>query len=108
MNQGLASQSPNLDNLQRCEVKEDHSDIGHPRGSIPSPLLFLFHIDEQHWGSGDLHVSPFADDVAILNSKLHIAEKRQQQGVDTVTTWSKDWTMLISAYASENSFFSKN
>ena len=56
------------------------------QGSILSPPLFLFSIDDLHWGTGDLHVNLFADDVAILaqDSKLHIAEKRLQQGVDAI------------------------
>ena len=55
--------------------------------SVQSPLLFLFYIADLHWGSGDLHISPFADDVMIWSqdSKLHIAEKRLQQGLDMVT-----------------------
>ena len=63
-----------------------------PQGSVQSPLLFLFYIDDLHWGSGDRHVSLFADDVTIWakDSKLHIAEKRLQQGLHAVTTWSKD------------------
>ena len=76
---------------------------GVPRGYVLSPQLFFVYIDDQHWGSGDLSVSLFADDVAILaqDSKLHIAEKRLQQGLDTGTTWSNDWKMLLSAQKSE-------
>ena len=83
---------------------------GIPRGFVLSPLLFLFYIDDLHWGSGDLHATLFADDVVIWSqdSKLHISDKRQQQGLDAVTTWSKDWKMLLSAQKSESSFFSLN
>ena len=83
---------------------------GVPQGSVQSPLLFLFYVDDLHWGSGDLHVSLFAGDVAIWaqDSKLHIAEKRLQQGLDVVTTWSKDWKKLLLVQKSECSFFSKN
>ena len=83
---------------------------GIPQGSFLSPLLFLFYINDLHWGSGDLHVSLFADDVAIKaqDSKLCIAEKRLQQGLDAVTTWNKYWKMLLSAQTSECNFFSTN
>ena len=79
------------------------------QGSVQSPLLFLFCID-LHWGSGDLHVCLFADDVAIwaLNSKLHIAERRLQQSLYAVTTWSKERNTLLSAQTSECSLFSMN
>ena len=61
---------------------------GVPEGPVLSPLLLLFYINDLQWGSGDLHTSLFADDVAICaqDSKLHIAEKRLQQGLDAVTT----------------------
>ena len=67
---------------------------GVPLGSVLSPvplLLLLFYIDDMRWDSRDLHGSVFADDVSIRaqDSKLHIAEKIQQQSLDAVTTWSK-------------------
>ena len=69
------------------------------QGTIRSPLLFLFYIDDLHRDSGELHVSHFADDMAIwaLDSKFHMTETRQQEGLDAVTTWSKDRKMLPSA-----------
>ena len=77
------------------------------QGSVLSPLLFLFYIDHLHWGSRELHISLFADDGAICaqDSKLHIAEKRLQQGLYAVTTWSKDWKMLLSAQKTESLLF---
>ena len=67
------------------------------QGSILSPMLFLFYIDDLHWCSGDLHVSLFADDVAIWaeDRKLHMVETRLQQGLDAVTTWSMYLKMLL-------------
>ena len=67
------------------------------QGSVLWLLLFLFYVDDLHWGFRDLHVSLFADDVAIWaqGSKLHITEKRLQQGMESVTTWSKGWKMLL-------------
>ena len=57
-----------------------------------------------------MHVSFFADDVAILahDNKLHMTEMRLQQGVQAVTTWSMDWKMSFSAQKLECSFFSTN
>ena len=81
---------------------------GVPQGSVLSPQLFIFYFDDLHWGSGDLQVSFFADDAAIWaqDNKLHIAEKRLQQGMDSVATWIKEWKMLLTDQNSECSFFS--
>ena len=81
-----------------------------PLGSVLSPLLFLLYIDDLVWGSGGLHPSHCADDVAILaqDGKLHIAEKRLQQGLDAVTTWINGWKMSLSDQTSECDFLSTN
>ena len=42
------------------------------------------------------------------DSNLHIADKRLLQGLNTVTTWSKDRKMMLSTQKSECSFFSTN
>ena len=53
---------------------------GVPQGSFLSPIVFLFFIDDLRWGSGNIQVSLFADDMAILaqDNKLHVAEEQLQ------------------------------
>ena len=52
----MASKSTKLGNLRRCKVQEDHPETGLHQGSVPSPQLFLFYIDDLHLDSGDLHI----------------------------------------------------
>ena len=56
------------------------------------------------------NISLFSDDVAIRaqDSKHHTEEAKLQQGVDAVTTWSKDRRMLLSAQTSEFCIFLMN
>ena len=96
--------------FEGAKSKKTNLKQGVPQSSVQSPLLFIFHIDDLHWGPGDLHVSHFAEDVANItqDSKFHIADKRLQQGQDAETTWSEDWKMLPMVQKSESSFFSTN
>ena len=61
-------------------------------------------------GAPQTYTLASADDMATWaqGSKLHMEEERLQQGLDTVSTWSKDWEVLPSAQRSECSFFSTN
>ena len=77
------------------------------QGSILSPLLFFFYIDDHYWGSKTYKLASLLM-IWTQDNKFHMAEKRLQQSLDTVTTWSKDWKMLLSAQKSECIFFSIN
>ena len=57
-----------------------------PQGSVFSPLLLLFFIDDLWWGSVDLHVSLLSDDMAILaqDSKLNVAGTWLQKTLEAV------------------------
>ena len=73
------------------------------QGTVLLTQLLLFFIDDLQWGSADLHVGLFANDVAIYG-----VETRLQQGLDAVTTWRKRWIILLSVQKSDCSFFSAN
>ena len=69
------------------DVQEDNPETGCTSRFRPV-ALFLFFIDDLRWGSGGLHVTLFADDVAVFvwDSKLHVAEARLQHVLDVMTT----------------------
>ena len=82
---------------------------GLPQGSVLSPVLFLFYINQlaKILPHGTIN-SLFADDVsalAIENTKEQ-AEATAQRTVDVVSDWSQDWKVQINARKSEASFFS--
>ena len=82
---------------------------GLPQGSVLSPLLFIFYINNL------ANILPantvnclFADDVSILSSDTDRskAEAAVQAAVDIVTDWCKAWKLNLNASKSEVSFFS--
>ena len=83
---------------------------GVPRGSVLSPLLFLFYIDDLASAVGAPQVSLFADDVAVWtqDTDLERVTSKQQKGIDAVTSWSTSWKMELSVQKSEFSFFITN
>ena len=87
---------------------------GVPQGSVLSPLLFLFYINnlavllEEEEGEG-LTVSLFADDVTLLGTDedKDMATSEVQKVVDIVVEWSRKWKLKLNATKSEVSFFSR-
>ena len=82
---------------------------GLPQGSVLSPLLFLFYINELAKLLPDGNVnSMFADDVAILATAREVqdATDSAQVAVDIVHEWSKEWKLALNADKSECALFS--
>ena len=82
---------------------------GLPQGSVLSPLLFLFYINNLANIIPNFNINAmFADDVSILataNTKEE-AVRKAQAGVDVVVRWSKEWKLNLNTGKSESSFFS--
>ena len=84
---------------------------GLPQGSVLSPLLFLFYINNL---AEILPVSVtnvlFADDVGILvaASTIKEAERQAQKAVDIVSEWSKRWRLKLNVTKSESCIFTTN
>ena len=82
---------------------------GLPQGSVLSPLLFLYYINNlANILPTDNLNALFADDVSILatNHVKEEAERSAQTAVDTVVGWAKEWKLKLNADKSETSFFS--
>jgi len=81
---------------------------GLPQGSVLSPLLFLFFIDNlaKELPSSTLNAL-FADDVTILatDRSKEEATRKAQMTVDIVADWSRRWKLDLNASKSECSFF---
>ena len=82
---------------------------GLPQGSVLSPLLFIFYINNL------AKILPatttnclFADDVSILatHRKKELALEEAQKAVDIVVDWCAKWKLNLNASKSEISFFS--
>ena len=84
---------------------------GLPQGSVLSPILSLFYINNlAKILPPEITNSLFADDVTLLatSDTLSEAEELVQKSVDVVTKWSKEWKISLNATKSEASFFSNS
>ena len=83
---------------------------GVPQGSVLSPLLLIFYIDDLASAVGAPQVNLFADHVAVWtqDTDLERVRSKLQKGLDTVTSWSTYRKMKLSAKKSECSFFTTN
>ena len=84
---------------------------GLPQGSVLSPILFLFYINNlaKILPSENIN-SLFADDVTILavRKSLEEAEAAAQTSVDTVVRWADEWKLKLNATKSEACFFTSS
>ena len=84
---------------------------GVPQGSVLSPLLFLFVIDSLNDRiPHGLHVSLFADDIALWASDPDkgAAAALVEEGVRCVFAWSKEKKLALNIGKCEVSFFTSN
>jgi len=82
---------------------------GLPQGSVLSPLLFVVYIDDLlHRIPGDVHVSAFADDLAVWcsNKSVRTCSERLQRACDVVVSWCDEWMMKLAANKCSVSLFS--
>ena len=82
---------------------------GLPQGSVLSPLLFLFYINDLADELSDEDViALFAGDVSILSTARNKAdaERSVQAKVDIVSIWSQQWKLQLNVGKSEVSAFS--
>ena len=103
--------------LQNRQAKVQYNDCtsttltmrqGLPQGSVLSPLLFLFYINNLVELLPTENVNAlFADDVGILATARTIeeAQEKAQNAVDTVVRWSKEWRLTLNATKSEATIF---
>ena len=97
-------------NVRFCEATSKTYKMrqGLPQGSVLSPILFLFYINEcadrlsalvEEDGSPSITCSLFADDVSILGThrdRLEV-QKKAQAAVDVVVEWSKEAKLMLNA-----------
>ena len=84
---------------------------GLPQGSVLSPLLFIFFINNlAEILPEDAQVAMFADDVTLLATHRvkEKAEEQLQHLVDIVSAWSKEWKLNLNADKCEVCFFSSS
>ena len=82
---------------------------GLPQGSVLSPLLFIFYINNLAALLPSTNTNcMFADDVSILatHRSMHKALEEVQSAVNIVVEWCAAWKLNLNASKSEVSFFS--
>ena len=83
---------------------------GVPQGSVLSPLLFIFYIDNLVSAVGALQINRFADDVAVWaqDADLERVTAKLQKVLEAIASWSTSWKMELPFQKSECSFITTN
>ena len=89
---------------------------GVPQGSVLSPLLFIFYINnlaellEEKLPGLDAEIAMFADDVSILakGEMWEGATETAQKLVDVVATWSEEWKLSLNVEKSQVTLFTNS
>jgi ribonuclease HI len=97
--------------INSSQSKPANFKFGVPQGSVISPVLFLIYINDIEEGlPAGSSISLYADDVAIwaTDCSLVTAQRRVEEAVQHVATWSHQWYLTLSLNKCECSFFSTN
>ena len=81
-------------NLSKERIQEN----GVPQGSVISPLLFNIAVNDLSCHLPNVHISQYADDIAIWKSNRNIPfiEKKIQQSLNKVRSWCEKWGFKLS------------
>ena len=107
MGPSLAFQQTHMGDVWRKKSKTVILKQGVLQGSVLSPLLFLFYINDLPNGIAQSNVSLFADDVAVWSQASGLLQAKQslQTNLNHIAEWSKRWKMELSVQKSKCSFF---
>ena len=90
--------------------KKYNIDNGTPQGSSISPLLFLIMINDIKLSNTNVHLSLFADDIAIWleTREINNGIKVLQQSLKELENWSKKWGFRFSVSKTKAMIFCRN
>jgi hypothetical protein len=73
---------------------------GVPQGSVLSPALFNFYINDAPQKHG-VHLALFADDTCLFATDC-------KEGLSSVETWCECWNIKINGHKTQGTYFSRS